>query len=113
MAPRTRKRRSVPRRIGEANPPRIFSKAKCVFVSLAGSEYHQAKRIQPAAATRASSQSARSVADRASRRADQLEPAYCLRRTCAIPTHHALVPPQVHVHVFRSLCSAETEKTLD
>src|SRR5918994_3025669 len=115
MAPSKRKMRSVPRRIGEANPPGIFSKAKCVFVSLAGSEYHQAKRIQPAPATRASSQSARSVVDRASRRADQLEPAYCLLRTCAIPTHHALVPlhVHVHVHVLRSLCSAGTEKTLE
>src|SRR5829696_3824330 len=108
MAPIMRKRRRVPRRIDEENPPGIFSKAKCVFVSLAGSEYHQAKRIQPAVATRASSQSARSVVDRASRRAPQLEPAYCLRRTCATPTYPALVPPQVHVHVFRSLCSTET-----
>src|SRR5215203_4344462 len=104
MAPRRRKRRSVPRRIGEANPPGIFSKAKCVFVSLAGSEYHQANRLQPAAATRASSQSTRSVVGKASRRADQLEPVYCLLRTCAIPTHHALVPLQVS----RSLCSAQT-----
>src|SRR5918998_2153506 len=109
MAPSKRKRRSVPRRIGEANPPGIFSKAKCVLFSLAGSEYHQANRLQPAAATRASSQSTRSVVDKASRRADQLEPVYCLLRTCAIPTHHALVSLQV----LRSLGSAETGKTLE
>src|SRR5918995_5619668 len=108
MALSKRKRRSVPRRIGEANPPGIFSKAKCVFVSLAGSEYHQANRIQPAAATRASSQSTRSVVDKASRRADHLESVYCLLRTCAIPTHHALVP--LHVQVPRSHCSADTGK---
>src|SRR5215218_9280997 len=95
MALSKRKRRSVPRRIGEVNPPGIFSKAKCVFVSLTGSEYHHANRAQPDAATRTSSQSTRSAVDKASRRADQLEPVYCLLRTCAIPTHHALVPPQV------------------
>src|SRR5215216_4850855 len=111
MALSKRKRRSVPRRIGEANPPGIFSKAKCVFVSLAGSEYHHANRPQLAAATRASSQSTRSVVDTARRRADQLEPVYCLLRTCAIPTHHALVPLQVQVP--RSLCSAETGKILE
>src|SRR5215210_5770507 len=101
MAPIVRKRRRVPRRIGEANPPGIFSKAKCVFVSLAGSEYHHANRPQPDAATRASSQSTRSVVDKASRRTDQLEPVYCLLRTCAMPTHHALVPLQVPRSVRR------------
>src|SRR5215210_1347592 len=109
MAPIVRKRRSVPRRIDEANPPGIFSKAKCVFVSLAGSEYHQANSPQPAAATRASSQSTRSVVDKTSRRADQLEPVYCLLRTCAIPIHHALVLLQVP----RSLCSTEIGKILE
>src|SRR5215213_1873197 len=104
MAPIIRKWRRVPRRIGEANPPGIFSKAKCVFVSLAGSEYHHANRPQPDAATTASSQSTRSVVDKASRRTDELELVYCLLRTCAMPTHHALVPLQVP----RSLCSAET-----
>src|SRR5215218_2669990 len=106
MALSKRKRRSVPRRIGEVNPPGIFSKAKCVFVSLTGSEYHHANRAQPDAATRTSSQSTRSVVDKASRRADQLEPVYCLLRTCAMPTHHALVP----LHVLRSLGSAATGK---
>jgi hypothetical protein len=36
---------------------------------------------------------------------------YCLLRTCAIPTHHALVP--LHVQASRSLCSAETGKILE
>src|SRR5687768_16373893 len=92
MAPRVRKTRGVPCRIGEANPPGIFSKAKCVFVSLAGSEYHHANRLQPAAETNTSSQSTRTVVDMASRRADQVEPVYSLLRTYAISTHYALVP---------------------
>src|SRR5215207_2916126 len=108
MAPRVRKRRSVPCRIGEANPPGIFSKAKCVFVSLAGSEYHHANRLQPAAETSTSSQSTRSAVDMASRRADQVEPVYSLLRTCAISTHYALVP----LRVPRPLCGVETGKTL-
>src|SRR5918998_168908 len=109
MTPSVRKRRSVPCRIGEANPPGIFSKAKCVFVSLAGSEYHHANRLQPAAETSTSSQSTRSAVDMASRRADQVEPVYPLLRTCAISTHHALVPLQVP----RPLCSVETGTTLE
>src|ERR671917_156023 len=104
-----RKRRSVPRRMGEVNPPGIFSKAKCVFVSLAESEYHRATRIQLAAATSTSSQRTRSAVDMASRCADQLEPVYSLLSTCAIPTHHALVPLQVP----RPLCSVETGTTLE
>src|SRR5215204_5625058 len=106
MAPNMMKRRSVACRVGEANPPGIFSKAKCVFISLAGSEYHHANRLQLAAETTASSQSARSAVDMASRRADQLEPVNSLPRTCAIRTHHALVPPP------RPLCGVEIEKTL-
>src|SRR5215208_7565667 len=106
MAPCIRKRRSVPLRIGEANPPGIFSKAKCVFVSLAGSEYHHVKSIQLAAATSMSNQSVRSAVDIASRRTDQLDVVYCRLRTCAIPTHHALVPPSHPLSCF------ETGKTL-
>src|SRR5215213_3083920 len=92
MAPIIRKRRRVPRRTGEAKPPGIFSKAKCVFVSLARSEYHRATRLQLAAASSTSSQSMRSAVDIASRRTDQLDVVSCLLRTCAIPPHHALGP---------------------
>src|SRR3712207_9291410 len=91
MAPITTKRRRVPRRTGEAKPPGIFSKAKCVFVSLAGSEYHCANRLQPAAATTTSSQSTRSAVDMTKRRTDQPDVVYCFLRTCAIPTHQVVV----------------------
>src|SRR5215218_10819684 len=106
MAPIMRKRRRVPRRIGEANPPGIFSKAKCVFVSLAGSEYHRAIRLQLAAAISTSSQSMRSAVDMARRRTDQLDVVYCLLMTCAIPSHHVLVP------LSRVLYSVEPDKAL-
>src|SRR5215217_1450973 len=105
MAPMTRKRRSVPRSIGEANPPGTFSKAKCVFVSLAGSEYHHANRVQLAAATTMSNQSMRSEVDTASRRTDQLDVGYCRLRTCAILNHHVLAPS-------RTLSCVETGRTL-
>src|SRR5918993_3596938 len=85
------KRRSVPRRIGEAKPPGIFSKAKWVLFSLAGSEYHDVNRLQLAAAINTRSQSPIPARVTVSRRGDQPVSEYRLLRTCAIIIHRALV----------------------